>query len=1189
MCLDVTPVGGRPIHSPYYSPRKSTSFARLDPIATRSSVTIHDSDFLSELDREQISSPLLTVNTKAHRNPDAPLSPAPLLRKISRQTLAPVAESVESKPQTPIEKDKVSQDESLLDVGEQLPSKNNGPAMQENISKPIKKLNSSGGDKSKEGKKANNLKQSKSISPPLINGNDFTPKKNNKVIDFQSLLMDVSDKDKMNMINSKSDQLSLEESITNKPVSDKRAKPSAILVPALRTEHLSLRQKKPKSAANRRDQTANNEAKAVPNRRDLKTSSKTNIAEPKVFAENSSKNVGSNTSSSNSSDGNPENFKVRKNDSKSKLQPKTEYTGSNHDSQDAQSIATFVTKLETDIELSAINADSFANVQNLDVNEDLPQLKLNTLGKLGDSCVESSPETDFQKPTESFQKPKSLGLFVPDQDEAVRITINLSSSNEFKDTNTASNDKTRKTKLASRAVEATNRLYRPTSNTDAESKKTSSSAKANPKKNASAKGTPKKSDLSSKTSNKSIKTNKAFSADQRKKKRPSAGLYVKEPISGRKTKSATNNGRKPVQDQVTSPRNATDDNLNGLQQYNTLSKIPNIQHDSRHIKSFSKNGFEIDATHTETTAKSNSEKEKNSSTDDATSLNGCDAIKEESPTALENLPKESVPKAKHYRVPPPQTPIIVEAFPTRDETALLERVAQIKQPSVVSNRSKSAFERKKKSRFSAFQNPAAKKTNRKKKKDENFNDLSENLSRVKSAGLAVERRGKKLGKKNRKKLYEKEEESEDIPSDFDSAKQALISGLSWQIKVPKNESGSHLILKPSESSNDIAHGSSKNLLRVTDNTRTVKMGELSPIAEANSLRSSLSSSSEAGTKLVNSNFNNNCNKNSEKILAAGSKNATSNEESNNLQRPESSLSVLNLNGPPFHIPESTQPLSLKETAWEARGKTSESKLEVGENLDEIVTSEEVVPFHTSRFSANSDDFKAFDARTDCSSQNSTIVVHSGSDNETEESEAENEFEAFLRKMQEPRSELDAKILRRRRSSSESSQNSTLNDGTGTLNSTSTLKDADLDQLGSEKQFELVLTNHNHSTSRLQSVENNSTHNTTDFRDPSIIKAKGIQPLIWSANSPFQVLKKNFINDISDHFPSDIDRRSSFSEHSITPTGFLSENDSETEMLENLRHTLHAEDGDESDLYRSESECSIHMCKLSDAGPCWQKL
>ena len=1144
----------------------------MDPINDRPSLEI---DFRDDRElREELSSSLLTLTTKAHYNSDVTsFSAASLISKSTRTTLEPVSESTESLPQTP-NKEILSKGKSDS-ISEQAANKEK--VSSQDVS-PKRKLDFGESSKPKEMKSCSNKKESKSISPPLVNGKDARPKKHDKVIDFQSLVKEVANNEKIVSEKSKPNQTITEETATNKGSINKKAKSSTILVPALRTEHLSLRQKKSNSTANvQKKSTKSDEIKTIPNSKEQQKSlpAQTNSVERKNH--NNTKNAS---------------LKPDCNNNQSILIPEKSKQKKDEKVQEIEAIASFVTTLEGETILPPSEnkqplLTKFSSIENaakidLNLEKDLQKKPLRSPSpKFEKSSAISGPNV-----AESFQRPKSLDLFVPDQDEAVRITINLDTINEVKDASAENVEKNKKSKLSSRAAEATSRLYKAPAIAEVEAKKNLRNSKLTSKKTTPTKGSPKKLEINAKTLSKSTKNNtKASSADLRRKKRPSAGLSVKEPISGRKTKSATNNGRKSTRsDQITDlvPSKCIDENNhNASKEDNVVAKIPNTPSDHVDIKSSSNIVDKINVALAEKATNNTSEKEWKDQTDNANSPNTNPVLKEKSDQFTHNKHEESQPKAKHYHTPPPQTPIIVEAFPSPDESLLLERIAQSKRPAIILNRSQSAFERKKKSRFSsaAFRGTAAKKSNKKKTKGGNFDDLSDSPSRAKSAGLTVEKRGKnmkKSGKKNRKKLYEaEEEESEELPIDFDSTKQALISGLSWQIKVPKNESGDHLIMKSSENTVDSPNNYSlQHLLHANDYTQAMRLGELSPIAEANSLRSSVSCSMDESQNNerappAESNSNNNNN-------AIDSQNIIRSEKSDSGQRPESSLSILSLNVPPavaqnITLPTKNSPALLKETAWESK-TNFELKSETPDNFDAIVPSEDVIPFYTVLPPGSPDNIVAGTNSVSNASQHSTLI-HSGSENDTEESEVEDEYESFLRKLQQPRSEMDAKILRRPKSSSgsDSSEPSTLNEGTGTLDSNSTLKEAILDQFGCDPH-ELVPASQPTSPSDFDGINKTS-------KSPlhSLNQTKPIKQLIWSANSPFQAHRNVVINNIADHFP-EFDRRSTFSDQSGTPTGFLSENESENEMLEHMRRTLHADESDDSDLLRSESECSIHIGK-----------
>ena len=1140
------------------------------------------------------SSPLLTVSTRAHYGTDSiyPLSVSPTPRGGLRPPLEPVSESAEhlSPLSVPRTDDCVTENNLTVDLFDDNDPNVNSDVVSDGKepSKAKRKLDWNKSDKNNiVSDKVNDNKDLKSVSPPLVNGCDANAKNNRNVIDFQGLLNAVPDAEKIDLLNPQNDKLATEESRRNKK-SEKRAKSSnsIVLVPALRTEHLSLRQRKnsgktvqnetPKSEENKvvitkqeKTQSSNSSPKFKPTSANASeksvAKSSMSIINPKPAA---SKELVSDESGKSGFKGKERqkatafvksfNFKTAKEFIEARKNK--EINKSSRDSQTAE----VPKQEETPICDSQESTNATAKV-----NDDLSPLPAATT--IESVSFEKQNAINFSSKNEDFETPTSLSLFVPEQDEAVTITINLNNSNEddstkFENSNKSESvaEKSKKQKMSSRAVEATSRLYKSCneSTTKTESKKNSKNLKLNTKKIVSAKNSSKKSpDQSNKTSGKTSKSTKVLSADAKKKRKVnnSGGLNLKDQISDRKTKSANNNSRLPVrEDQVTvqSPLECLSEKSNPLStKDNTFVKVPSDVISDKNDNTTSPN-MSNDINKADVKSVDNSDEQLGIiDTNDAT-INKATTVVESSSTPS-NLKDDGV-QAKHYHKPQVQTPIIVEAFPSLDESILLERVGQTKQATVIANRARSAFERKKKSRFSAsaLRQQAAKKTNKKKQKDDAFADLTDSPARSKSAGLAVEKRGKnlkKLGKKGRKALYESEGKEADILDDVDLANHALISGLSWQIRVPKNESGDHLIMKSELSA---IPGEASQFLHANDLPNAVKMGGLSPIAEANSLRSSAEEN-----QVIESNSNNSNN------IVSGLKDCKCEYvDSSSAHRPESSLSILSLNVSPTNDnarkTNKNSPLSLKETAWESQHNiVNESKTEVLLNVCQIESPELVRNTPLLRSNTFSSETNDSDVEVVANSE-----FASETDSFSDDIDPEEELESYLRMLQ-GRSEMDAKILKRPKSSSwsDTSPNSTLNQST--LSSNSTLKgsgDADVD--------DRVLSP---SALPIQVIDSQSLSNGLDSSDK---RAKPVQQIIWSAQSPFVPRKDLDLNkdNSGENFQFDLDHGSPFPHHSDSL--IISDNDSEHEMFEHMRRTLHQE-SDESDVLRSESECSIHLGQL----------
>nr|XP_018669614.2 RGS domain-containing serine/threonine-protein kinase A [Ciona intestinalis] len=178
------------------------------------------------------------------------------------------------------------------------------------------------------------------------------------------------------------------------------------------------------------------------------------------------------------------------------------------------------------------------------------------------------------------------------------------------------------------------------------------------------------------------------------------------------------------------------------------------------------------------------------------------------------------------------TPIIVEAYPVLDDhKQLLQRVSETKTV-VHPRRAKTAFEKHKPNKLKS--KTKANETNKRK------------VTRAKSAGLSVEKRNKNQKNENLKTSYDFE--------NFDSTKQALISGQTWHVVVDKNETGDHIIVN---GDNGIDARDESPLLH---NNGAIHERKLSPIPET-SLSSmdkdKLLMMQENIQKLNNDNNNNN--------------------------------------------------------------------------------------------------------------------------------------------------------------------------------------------------------------------------------------------------------------------------------------------------------------------------------------------
>ena len=1144
MFLGVTPIGGRPIHSPYYSPRKATNI-RLNPLNNKPNYGFDVDTFDEKELRAQLSSPLLTTSTKSHYNSDLalPLSPTPLSNKVLEPVPEAVSESIDLINSPEIDKE--------IDLGPDTPQSvnhKNKSSSDDETAKSMKKL------KYAVAVLHNGINSSEDhpirLSPPLVNGDDASSAVG-KVIDFQSLVDTIPDHQKKELVNL---QVPEQQQLVGKRPKSSAA---AMVVPALRSEHLSLRQRHSGSTKSSKkvtvpDKNQSNLTSTVndPSMRNYKelhprasnALHELNTEQPKSSKE--SNNLPASTKTNNST------FVFHSSQSTVDNSYKNKPVVATTDN--TTSSAHMMSKPDQ----SNFEANSFRSnkVEESCLSNDE---NLSTQSRQGIGTKSFNDSEEFLDP-EVVVKPSSLKLFVPEQDDAVQITINLNENddkNKKKIISEPTPDKVKpKKSISARAAEATSRLYATPAGREVKGdpKKNAKNLKSNFKKHSPTKATSRKVEqtASSKNSGAPVR-NKVLSAGPIKKKMNSD--IVNETSVRSKTKNASHNAKRQMsEDRVT---------------VRALTESITSEHSGALTK-------ETDIVETGNKPKRNSDiiQTQNDKTSEVsetvTFLN-----KEKIPNGGATLSDQKVPvssKAKHYNQPI-QTPIIVEAYPSPEENALLQKVALAKHPVLTTARSNSAVERKKKKNPKRSSTPLrSAKKNKKKQKEADFSDVTHMIDRAKSAGLVVEKRGKKGGKKERKKNYEKEGE-EDLISDFDADKLALISGLSWQITVPKNDSGSHLIMKPIDSHSDAQFHS----LQVNYESG-LKEGKLSPIAEVRSVRSSQSHALEDEIDHAtlpsnhNSNNNNNAQNDVQKVKLA--ENGLF-EESQAVRRPDSSISTLQLNLIPTEdniISSSpSQSKILAETAWGDESKTinpeTASFLSTPSKQSSAFDRGNVgLPMMESVIGQ-----VGFEGGDDEKSLTTTLETVTGSENEgSDESESEDELESYLRKLQQPRSEMDARILRRPSSSSESeseSLNSTLNA------STLTSQGIDGSVTPTNNPDHSVFDNHPFppfiisKTSAMEFSE----------EDDQQSGVKSIQDLV---NKSIQL-------DHSDHqidFPVEADP--SFVSHPFTSGESLEmSNDSESEMFENLLQTLHAQDADDSE--ESRSDCSIPFGKCGWCSSC----
>ncbi|XP_078492104.1 uncharacterized protein LOC100179035 [Ciona intestinalis] len=366
-------------------------------------------------------------------------------------------------------------------------------------------------------------------------------------------------------------------------------------------------------------------------------------------------------------------------------------------------------------------------------------------------------EIDPQKPEiqilssvpEKINKPSSINLFVPEQDDAVKITVTLTHDVELKsEAKQVVVGRTKTKVLSARAAEATNRLYKSNdgkTKVDLRGEKKvvkTTKAKLKP----ADKSKERKSSATAKIGTKKLKGNKNQNLNPKKKRKGvlSEGVVIATDETMREHKQDGTKDSKLMK-QNSEDQIIAGDVSNTMENNSTIS-VP--------TKDVSNNADELlfEGEFIETAAEIDVKTQRCLSRFNSMEPSHSDYI------AANNFVAT--------------TPIIVEAYPVLDDHKhLLQRVSETKTV-VHPRRAKTAFEKHKPNKLKS--KAKANETNIRK------------VTRAKSAGLSVEKRNKNQKNENLKTSYDFE--------NFDSTKQALISGQTWHVVVDKNETGDHIIV-----------------------------------------------------------------------------------------------------------------------------------------------------------------------------------------------------------------------------------------------------------------------------------------------------------------------------------------------------------------------------------------------------------
>ena len=1086
-------MGGRPVYNQYYSPRKASSYVRLDPLVKPNVSPVRGSHIpTNQGDFPVFSpSPTFTLVSKAYNHFEPTSSSSPSSAYAAGKTLKPVLEGLIS----------VSEEISVSRIAQQPYTFDRDSAFlrQRNRDSAVYHINEAQNETLQEFDS-----QLKAVTPSLIDIDPFETLSIGQETDFQNFVAD--EQSSLNKL----EEMPVRVKSSTTGSADKKSSTSALLNSALLSEHRSIC--KPDSAEY--------------------ISFKSSGVEEKK----------------------PTNPDFNSADEETK------------DAFSAEPVTSTIVETNSDMfkEKARSSPDATEVKKNLSSDRNCP-----------------SPSKKSEPDPSSTQQPSSLELFVPDQDGAVKITINLScdDKNDIDPSNQVSNvlpasekPKPKLKSVSGRATEATNRLYKKPTNTESSTKvdpkKSFKNSKATIKKDPQAKSVVKKTDVAaSKASNKSAKTKPSLSANSRKKKKTSSARSA-EVAAHDRTRSA-NNGEKQKPDyRISTPlRSQANDTSSSKNNYTPLNRLktPGASTPSNYSNRTASN---VDS-HVNVSMSMNNHGNIEGNIDGIfhNDSNDQNLNNIENGQVASSLYQDGPSKTeKKYNHTPIQTPIIVEAFPSAEETALLEKVALIK---VVppSKRAKTAIERKKKPLKLTLNRSklGQKKSTKKSQKDDEVFDINE--SRAKSAGLTIEQRyrnGKKSAGKQNETLWKFEDEEK--PSDFDSNKQPLISEKSGEPLVIKDKGveceldDNELIMKESHSS------------PVASNP-----GKLSPIAEIRSLHSPESQLLEEHTdprsdqSHVNDRVTDRLQSVEEDELMTSDANHTS------THRPESSLSILSLNTASV-VRQISDPgsviLSLsKNKAWEespieeaACPSNSENEREQPSILNRNVMLAEDLPLKDEEGLPDN-----HDAPGDVVSRNDK-----DQSSVSDESESENELESYWKKLRQPRSEMDAKILHRPSiSASESSDDATAVNK-DTWITTSTLRDDPFDEETS-KPFNSVkdaieINNVNDQSSDAQKIPANL--DTSDSTGGRKTFEKAIGECIDLPQSSHLIPSDHY--DLINNNPVDFDEQRVFPHRFGSVCSVGSENDSENEMLEHMERTLYAPDSDESEkeTVRAESECSI---------------
>ncbi|CAK8692528.1 unnamed protein product [Clavelina lepadiformis] len=847
----------------------------------------------------------------------------------------------------------------------------------------------------------------------------------------------------------------------------------------------------------------------------------------------------------------------------------------------------------------------------------------------GDASKDTGKETDFVLPN-------SLSLYVPDQDVAVKITVNLDDQ-ESKDSsvlkqatksarNGLSQDKSKaKTKpLSSKAAEATSRLYKSPNNVEnkskSDTKKLPKANKVSVKKEDTKSKAGKASDRNKDTSdqkglNKAVRNVKEIQFSAKKKKK-SAMMPSNSKIgfsNNPKTKDTPNISPHDIIGTSLSQISTNVENENKSSDkkavHTTIADVK-VTKESPCIcdnNSPSVNELFIECDTLPKNTPRNENKNSSSLYCDEQSLKSKDTpcIKQDVTSQgkgdveinNDTMPKE--PTQNHrYRKQPVQTPVIVEAFPSPSEEILLSKVAETKPRSLRSGKRASTATgiiRLKKQPKTTTGNKIKKVNTHNKKKtkeDIKFAEIpckSSAEPRAQSAGLTIEKRNKyyqKSKSRGKKSTYVIEEEDDLL--DIDIEKHALISGLSWHVVVPKNETGDHLILKPDN----------KLVLDQHEAADFSQGSKLSPIPESVtvSIKSVNSDHKDNQTEAVNC-ISADTVQNTDNIVPIN--NFGQNDvapQSQQLHRPTSTASSFSLN---VDLIEDSIPATVTQQKKDTH-KSNASSIK-GNAWDDSEAGHQLIPkeiLNEKKFSVsgiaitqakNEEETcgspticdKPVENNSTVSNQDDMLLSEEKSqydpedDSSGDESEELDELELLRQELLAPRSELDAHILHKL--SSDSEDDSTPD---ATLNNSSTVQDNDTTMINLTKAsnaLEESVFLHTHENSPREIVIQDRRRSP----DQEINAAFGNEiNVLPQEDRCFE------ISDDDTLCPSTLssDGRQEFLQHergmelrrAASVCSISSHDDSEIEMLEHMRRTLHAAESDEMETPRSESECSINI-------------